>query len=549
VKIHLGILLLLSVSTILYADFLKSRTVGPGIQHHHEYRTVGPWHVHILEIDCTSDWNEIKTAKAHHQLAARARTSFMTSHSDIPNQRVIGAINGDFYDRDGIPIGTQVIEGLLLKRPIPRSVFGITTSHSPFIDIVSYAGSILTPAGNTYQIDGINQAGTENSLILYNSFDNQYSDTISAPTQIRCRIISEQTAINHPLTAVVENYGADIIQNGFLLTGMGSGASFLKDHIQSGDTLIVLNNLKPINEGITELVGGTPRLIRNGQASVEWIQENVSKSFTYNRHPRTAVGINSDGTRIYFFTVDGRQNGYSVGMSLFELAGYMLSWGIEEGINLDGGGSTTMVVHDKVINSPSDITGERPVSNALMVVGTLPEGPLERIGIYPDDVYTAYNSTIPFQADAFDAHDMPLEVKAKHLKWKIDPQIGTIDGNGLFTSGEMKGGGFVYVQMDSIRDSTRVVITDAHTVTLSPESLSLDLNRKYPFRAFARDQSGNPITVSQNNFEWMVSDTICSINDSGLFHASHLGKVFVIATYSAVAGSASVRIQIPETQH
>ena len=56
------------------------------------------------------------------------------------------------------------------------------------------------------------------------------------------------------------------------------------------------------------------------------------------------------------------------------------------------------------------------------------------------------------------------------------------------------------------------------------------------------------MTVSQNNFEWMVSDTICSINDNGLFHASQPGKVFVTARYSAVAGSASVRIQIPETQ-
>jgi exopolysaccharide biosynthesis protein len=76
-------------------------------------------------------------------------------------------------------------------------------------------------------------------------------------------------------------------------------------------------------------------------------------------HPRTAVGFSQDSTKLYFFTVDGRQPGYSVGMSLEELASYMLGWGVYQGVNLDGGGSTTMVVRNIVVNSPSDPEGER----------------------------------------------------------------------------------------------------------------------------------------------------------------------------------------------
>ena len=76
--------------------------------------------------------------------------------------------------------------------------------------------------------------------------------------------------------------------------------------------------------------------------------------------------------------VDGRQPGYSVGMTLEELAHFMRTQlgnfslskeNAYQGLNLDGGGSSTMVVEGEVVNSPSDQTGERPVANALVIAG------------------------------------------------------------------------------------------------------------------------------------------------------------------------------------
>ncbi len=65
--------------------------------------------------------------------------------------------------------------------------------------------------------------------------------------------------------------------------------------------------------------------------------------------------------------VDGRQPGVSVGMTLPGLAELLLEFGAVEAINLDGGGSTTMVVKGKIVNKPSDQTGERPVSDAILI--------------------------------------------------------------------------------------------------------------------------------------------------------------------------------------
>jgi exopolysaccharide biosynthesis protein len=97
--------------------------------------------------------------------------------------------------------------------------------------------------------------------------------------------------------------------------------------------------------------------------------------FATGRHPRTAVGVARGGRRLLLVVVDGRQKGYSDGMTLRELAEVMRAFGARDAINLDGGGSTTLVYADpdssgklRVANRPSDPTGERPVGNALAIV-------------------------------------------------------------------------------------------------------------------------------------------------------------------------------------
>ncbi|MEJ7701355.1 MAG: phosphodiester glycosidase family protein [Pyrinomonadaceae bacterium] len=88
------------------------------------------------------------------------------------------------------------------------------------------------------------------------------------------------------------------------------------------------------------------------------------KSFVETRHPRTAVAKLA-GDKFLMVTVDGRQPGTSVGMSLQELAEMLLKFGAVDAMNLDGGGSTTMFVGGKVINQPSDKEGERKVSDVI----------------------------------------------------------------------------------------------------------------------------------------------------------------------------------------
>ena len=97
-------------------------------------------------------------------------------------------------------------------------------------------------------------------------------------------------------------------------------------------------------------------------------------SFSAGRNPRTAAGIARDGTRLILAVIDGRQKPYSDGMSLRETATLMQALGARDAINLDGGGSSTLVFADpdssgalRIANRPSDKV-ERAVGDALAIV-------------------------------------------------------------------------------------------------------------------------------------------------------------------------------------
>lgn len=120
-------------------------------------------------------------------------------------------------------------------------------------------------------------------------------------------------------------------------------------------------------DGETEAVGGFPDLIDAG-ARVSDLEVESRPTFAAVRHPRTAVGIDSDARTLWFVVVDGRQTPHSAGMTLPELAALFEAIGTDEALNLDGGGSSALVVGEGPVNRPSDATGERAVVNALALV-------------------------------------------------------------------------------------------------------------------------------------------------------------------------------------
>jgi hypothetical protein len=126
------------------------------------------------------------------------------------------------------------------------------------------------------------------------------------------------------------------------------------------------NGSEPVDAAAREMVGGSQIIVRDGHAVT------FTNAFATARHPRTAVGMDASGSELTLLVVDGRQPELSIGMTLAEVSEEMIREGCTAAINLDGGGSTTLVCRNskskkpEVLNSPSD-TKERSVADVLGV--------------------------------------------------------------------------------------------------------------------------------------------------------------------------------------
>lgn len=116
-----------------------------------------------------------------------------------------------------------------------------------------------------------------------------------------------------------------------------------------------------MSQGLYNTLSFGPALVIDGEAveDFSWVKIKV-------KNPRTGIGM-IDPLHYIFITVDGRVEGYSVGMTMNEFADEFEKRGCEYAYNLDGGGTATMYFNGRVVNRPCDIGGERKVSDIMYI--------------------------------------------------------------------------------------------------------------------------------------------------------------------------------------
>jgi hypothetical protein len=162
--------------------------------------------------------------------------------------------------------------------------------------------------------------------------------------------------------------GTPIPRDGAVLVGKGTSSGRLASEAPIGQTVTARLILQPQWGGVVDAVGGGPVIVRDGQPVFRALESFTSNQLSL-RNPRTAVGQREDGT-IVLVAVDGRQPGYSTGLTNFELALAMMRLGCVTASALDAGGSTTMAFDGKLLNRPSDGGGERSIKETLAVMYT-----------------------------------------------------------------------------------------------------------------------------------------------------------------------------------
>lgn len=302
---------------------------------------------------------------------------------------VVAAVNGSFFNlTSGVITGGHIFSGWHAKRFDQfsgQTGFAWKRDRSYFIGGCPYIKpnqQLITwvSGGATQEINGVNVARLSNELILYTPQYDYYTHTDNSGHEVLVQMdapaMVSSIGILGTVREVRSNQGSSTIPFDYVvLSGAGTAGQTLLSHAQVGARVRISQVVKhyyidcntPFPDSFDNtfaLAQGNHVFLRDSQ-----IIPKDDPGYT-NRNPRTAVGFNS--SYVFFIVVDGR-SARSAGMSITELGAFARdTLGATDAVNMDGGGSSTMVVNGEVKNVPSD-GSERTVANGLMMVNLSPK--------------------------------------------------------------------------------------------------------------------------------------------------------------------------------
>jgi hypothetical protein len=392
----------LPLGSIKLVERRSTSTLAPGVAWTRIVRTPAPaprgqrpppggrWVVNVLTIDRRRLAGRLSAVLSNDRVAGRETVSSMARR-----RGAIAGVNGGFFvAKTGDPVGALAIGGRLVSESVdgrssllvPRSV-----GTPAAIAALGFRGSVRI-AGRRRHLDGVDRVRgeipncggrggdypTEHPRHAFICTDP--SELVVLTSRFGARTLTGaggvETVVRGGVVASTRNAGnTHIPRDGYVLSGSGDAATFLRVAAQPGTHVSLeadlMRGAAPLGVGGYEaVVSGGPRLLTSGQMTVRGLAEGFGPLFGYfvaSRHPRTLAGVTADG-RVLLVTVDGRRFGVSIGVTLYEAARLMRTLGARDALNLDGGGSATMTVGGRVVNYPSDLSGERSVSDGVFVL-------------------------------------------------------------------------------------------------------------------------------------------------------------------------------------
>lgn len=389
--------------------------VAPGVEHLELRRAFPAAVVHVARI-APGAAVSLRAVLSNERVAEDGPRLERTSSMCARVNCAVG-VNGDFADlATQEPLGGLVTDGQLIRSPSPVHHQASLTADGRLVSgLFQWSGTLLLTDLHALSITGVNVDPHADGIVLYTS---AYGAALPPGdlAALVVRVVEPAGPVRLGQTSLVEVVGFHdqagalrIPPDAVLLAAGGERRSALADvwaRISSGRAGSRALFRFESADGVVESLGGSPILIREGK---QWFTP-ADNNFTRGRHPRTLVGRTGAGETL-LVTVDGRQRGHSLGMTLLEATDLMFALGATEAVNLDGGGSSTFVVHGSVANQPSDVvvrrggqqkishaarTGdtvvghaERPVASGLMVV------PVTRVPVPQNDPLAVPDLSLP----------------------------------------------------------------------------------------------------------------------------------------------------------
>ncbi len=495
----------------------------------------------------------------------------MVSYAEKQGYNVVGAINADYYYGNSIPIGLVIENGIYKSSPewnnaaafLPDGSAYISDSPTITIKLDNQGGAPLTP-GEDGDLPESN-AGKSVTLTHYNKTRdnggglyllNEYFSTVSTRTStpgwmVRLQVTEGEMTVDGEMTFTVtelmEGSAAQPIGEGnFILTADdSSGLRSEFEKFAVGDRVKLTVSCSDERLAQAEWATGTGDIILENGVPTDPESWTIA---TAGKAPRSALGIRADGS-ILLLAADGRQSGYSAGLTVTELAEMLKAEGCVSAVNLDGGGSTIMGVKTTgsataaVVNSPSDGSARRCAGYILLVTDVASDGTARTLGLKNDGALVYAGSSLPLQ---FAASDSGLAPVAAPAGIAANSSLGSVK-NGVYTAGDRAGQDVLTLTDGSATGKGNIFVVDAlDSITVSAggravTSLKPARGETVQLSATAK-KWGESVAVDADEFTYTCTGA-GSITPNGRFTAGASGSESII-TVSAGGARATVTVKV-----
>jgi exopolysaccharide biosynthesis protein/3',5'-cyclic AMP phosphodiesterase CpdA len=386
----------------------------------------------------------------------------------------VAGINGDFFDINNSTAaqGLEIQGGTLLKSQQSAAWNAVGVGQDGIGHLIdSTLDSKATVHGVDYTIATLNAANGSlpaDSMVAFTPAWGTYSRAIGTGGASN---VAEATIVDGKVVSVnATGAGSGSIpDNGFVLVGRDKAADSIRT-FQPGDAAALTYALKDdVAKNMKFALGDSGPLVVDGVP-----QPSGDTSFA----PRSAIGFKDGGHTLLLATADGRQTN-NAGPNLTQWGQIMAGFGATTAVNLDGGGSTTMVAAPlgqsdvTVRNTPSDGT-ERSDPNGVGLFVSPGDGKVHDLVVSPsgDDASAFPGLHATLTAKAVDDHQRPVALPRGDVRWTAT-NGDTVDNGQLTVPSNAKGDVTVRATTDTAQQDTKVRVLDpVQTLVLSTSRLS-----------------------------------------------------------------------------
>jgi hypothetical protein len=368
-RLVIGGLLALLALVVAAPAAAQRVTLMPGVTYERgvQFTPHGPVALHVVTGPRPTGLYALEPVLSNESVEGRETVSSMQRRTATSATSI--GVNADLFTwANGHPSGIFLRDRVLAATPHSgRSSVGITEDGTLDVRRVEFFGT-WRGLGQRRPLTAFNQPPGANGVALYTTAWGKPTPVQTGTVEVVLAPFPQATPntdLRGQVVGVRAGGGSTIPPDGAVLAARGTAAARLVDEAPLGEFVTARLILRPNWSEVASAVGGGPVIVRDG-GPVFRSFETFGAEHLLPRNPRTAVGQLADG-RILLVVTDGRQPGYSVGMTNFELAQTMVRLGAVRASGLDAGGSSTLAFEGEVLNRPSDRTGERPVASALML--------------------------------------------------------------------------------------------------------------------------------------------------------------------------------------